>query len=196
MGEDFAEKANRAKPKYPRLDDMKAEVEDKESDYRTHTVHSGLLSPKASALVAHREANPSKPDSSSKNNFKINKRPQSATIKPKKELGLSNPDINIIEEAKEQKRSKRAGADADDNLLLKTKIMLAGDSLRVAVMHDADNDGLVFYVYSRKSQFAQKVFVEMDVFKAIQSEGLGVESTLERMVARLKGNTESGIVYC
>lgn len=199
MGEDFAEKANRSKPKYPYIDDLRAEAQERESEYKsikTNTVHSGLLSPKASALAAQRINLPSKTDNPGKTSFKINKRPQSATVKARKDVGQSNTEINVIEEAITNKPHKRGGADAVENLLLKTKVVLGGESFRVAIMHDMDKEGLVFYIYSRRANFAQKIEVDMETFKEIQSQAnIGVESTLERMTNRLKGNMDDGIAF-
>ena len=91
---------------------------------------------------------------------------------------------------------RRPGADADENLLLKTVVNLGGHSLRVAVMHDQDKDCLLFYLYSRKLNFANRVTVDMCKFKDIQSNSkIGVELTLERMISKLKGSVSEGFTY-
>lgn len=111
-------------------------------------------------------------------------------MRPRKEPD----DIAVIERAEATTR-KRPGAEADSSLLLKKSVTLAGEQLKVAVLLDAAQDGLQFCVYSRRSHFAQKLFVGLDQFKAEQADGLGVEAVLERLVGRLTGSTTSGIAF-
>lgn len=63
------------------------------------------------------------------------------------------------------------------------------------MIHDTESDGLIFYIYSRKQQFATKVAVAMNAFKEIHTEGTDMEETFDLMCRSLRGNMEEGFVY-
>lgn len=113
---------------------MKYQAEERASEYRSKRHGSAASNQgafKAPAVVthlpAHREMNNDKvnPDRSKGQAFKINKRPQSANIKPSRQTDQSYEQIAVIESNPKRQSKKVSGAQADENLLFKSKMYVS-----------------------------------------------------------------------
>lgn len=104
---------------------MKYQADERASEYRSIKNSSmatqGAASPKISALPAYKEF-PSKPDPQLKTSFKINKRPQSATVRPNRDANNLGAHISEIEEVAEPRQKRTKGSEPNENLLFKTKL--------------------------------------------------------------------------
>lgn len=134
MGQEFADKAAKSQP-HPYLDELKYQAEDKASEYRSMknsgmSSHHAIKSPAVNNLPAHRTMNkePAGPPRSNAQGFKIYKRPQSANIKPARHAERSMEQIMVVDsKPKATKQKKLSGAQADDNLLYKTKMYVSSN---------------------------------------------------------------------